>query len=267
MLMADLYTITLATGTVNRITSASIAVTHDGNVYKPSAVIKRTGTECRVGISVDTMTITASGSLTLPSGVTSFATMAVRGDFDQATVVVDRAWFSDWASAPIGTLLQFRGSVSDVLCDRMEVKISVKSELEKFNILMPRRVYQAGCPNALFDYSCGLSKAAQAYAGTVLAGSTALRVITTASALPPGWCTLGTIEFTTGNNAGEKRTVKANQSGIFELVNKLPYTPAIGDAFNCYPGCDKTLATCTSKFNNAVKYRGQPYIPKPETAL
>jgi hypothetical protein len=40
-----------------------------------------------------------------------------------------------------------------------------------------------------------------------------------------------------------------------------------GDQFQLLPGCDRTLATCTSVFNNAVHFGGFPYIPTPETAV
>jgi hypothetical protein len=33
------------------------------------------------------------------------------------------------------------------------------------------------------------------------------------------------------------------------------------------PGCDRTIATCTSVFNNAAHFGGFPYIPTPETAV
>ena len=34
-----------------------------------------------------------------------------------------------------------------------------------------------------------------------------------------------------------------------------------GDAFEAYPGCDHTLATCAAKFGNQLNYGGFPYIP------
>ena len=267
LLMADLYTFTLANGVVYRFTSADIPVTSGGDVFTPTALLKRTGTQCRIGISVDNLTITATGSASFLLGGVNFSAAAVRGDFDRATVLLERAWFTDWATAPVGVLNQFQGNVSDVECDRMEVRIAVKSSLERFNILMPRRVYQAGCPNALYDHSCGLVKSAYGAAGSIVAGSTNLRPITTITATPPGWATLGTLEFTSGQNAGQKRTVKANVGGIFELVSKLPFTPQIGDTLVAYPGCDKTLGTCVGKFNNSARYRGQPYIPRPDAVL
>ena len=35
---------------------------------------------------------------------------------------------------------------------------------------------------------------------------------------------------------------------------------SVGDYYEIYAGCDKTLATCKEKFNNVINFRGEPYI-------
>lgn len=267
MLMADLYTFTLATGVVHRFTSADRTIVYGGNVFAPTALLKRTGTQCRVGISVDTLTITATGGQSLLLGNVGLSAAAVRGDLDRAVVLLERVWLTDWTAPPIGGLNHFQGNVADVDVDRLEVRISVKSSLERFNIMMPRRVYQAGCPNALYDHSCGLVKGAYGVAGQILNGATSLFPFTNITSIPTSWAALGTFEVTTGQNAGQKRTIKGNESGLFELVSKLPHPFSIGDQVVVYAGCDKTLSTCMGKFNNAARYRGQPFIPRPDAVL
>ena len=36
---------------------------------------------------------------------------------------------------------------------------------------------------------------------------------------------------------------------------------AVDDVFEIAVGCDKTLATCKAKFNNAINFRGMPHMP------
>ena len=36
---------------------------------------------------------------------------------------------------------------------------------------------------------------------------------------------------------------------------------AVGDTIYLYPGCDRTLATCTAKFGNSANFGGFPFIP------
>ena len=78
----------------------------------------------------------------------------------------------------------------------------------------------------------------------------------------------GTITGVTGANAGLTRAVAGFVSGSSVIV-KVPFLPPIttGDQFQLLPGCDRTIATCTNVFNNAVHFGGFPYIPTPETAV
>ena len=42
---------------------------------------------------------------------------------------------------------------------------------------------------------------------------------------------------------------------------------APGDAVTLVAGCDKQFATCKSKFDNVVNFRGFPYMPGNDAAL
>jgi len=101
----------------------------------------------------------------------------------------------------------------------------------------------------------------------VLAGSDTLHVVTNISTQPDDYFTLGRITFTTGVLAGISRNVKAYQGsgGVFTLPYPLPSAPVAGVGFTALPGCDKTIPTCTVKFNNLKRNRSYPYIPVPET--
>jgi uncharacterized phage protein (TIGR02218 family) len=77
----------------------------------------------------------------------------------------------------------------------------------------------------------------------------------------------GTITFLTGANAGLTRTIKVSSATALTLTLPLPHAPGTGDTFHAYPGCDKTLATCKSRFSNTVNNRSFPYVPVPQVAL
>lgn len=47
----------------------------------------------------------------------------------------------------------------------------------------------------------------------------------------------------------------------------FPFTPAVGNAFTAWPGCDKHGATCVSRFNNYARFMGFEYIPVAEEIL
>jgi uncharacterized phage protein (TIGR02218 family) len=56
-----------------------------------------------------------------------------------------------------------------------------------------------------------------------------------------------------------------NAGGAVTVIYPWPFAPQNGDQFTIYPGCDKTLDTCTNKFGNRPRFRGFKFIPIPET--
>lgn len=46
------------------------------------------------------------------------------------------------------------------------------------------------------------------------------------------------------------------------LALPFPYQIQVGDNFEAIAGCDKTISTCKSKFNNIINFRGEPHIPR-----
>lgn len=267
--MADLYTITLADGTVLRYTGADRALSVASHTWQP-VVIKRSRTRLVLGIEVDSMDLTLYPDAALTLAGLPFVQACHAGALDGADVLVERAFFERWPDPTGGAIKTgvahlFEGSVAGVDLDGLEIGIKVVSYLERLNIKMPRNLYQAPCANALYDGHCAVSKLAHEVSGSVASGSTR-GVIQSALGQATGWFDMGTITFTSGANNGVSRSVKAFAGGQFTLSVPLAITPALGDTFDAYPGCDQTLTTCASKFSNTARFRGMPWIPIPETA-
>ena len=74
----------------------------------------------------------------------------------------------------------------------------------------------------------------------------------------------GEIEWTSGLNSGLKMEVKiSTDAGVITLVQDMPFTVNMGDAYTIKAGCFKALiADCRTKFDNTVNFRGEPYIPQ-----
>ena len=142
--------------------------------------------------------------------------------------------------------------------------VTVASWMELLNTKLPRNTYAPGCHRTLYSAGCGVSKAAKTVAGSVTA-AISRSAVASALAQADGYFNLGTLVFNTGANAGISRTVKSYAGGQFVFILPLPYDPTVGDTFSVYPGCDKTQATCTSKFSNLARFRGMPYIPQADT--
>jgi uncharacterized phage protein (TIGR02218 family) len=265
--MADCYTITTVGGEVLRYTSADIDVALDGHAFSSRGpLVSRGGIRTSVGLEVDTLqvTISTANPAHLLNGQ-PFIAGALDGALDGATVLLQRAFFAEWNQAAAGALVMFSGRVSKISGSRHELQMDVKSDLELLNVKLPRNIYNPGCSATLYGPTCGANRAAVTVTGTVAGVSTQRRAFTSALAQADGWFDLGTLTFTSGANAGVSRTVRAYADGDFEFALAWPADFAVGDAFSVVPGCDKTKATCQTRFANLSRYRGYPFVPAPET--
>lgn len=264
--MVDLFTFTLTSGTVIRWTSADQPVVVNGNTYLCGPVITRDTVNLEVGITVDTFSMTLAGDSTvLMNGKPLFPFIA-GGGLDNARLALDRAFAAAPGSAWIGTLGLFSGRVSDTTVSRYEADLTINSDSELLNVMIPRNVYAPGCGNTWADATCGLAKATYSVAATATSATDAARTtFSTALGQASGYFALGWAVGVAGANAGVGRTVKTFASGAITTIQPWPVAVAPGDTFTVYPGCDKTQATCVSKFNNVIHFRGQPYVPAPET--
>ena len=293
----DLFTFTLTSGLVIRLTSADFDVIDDvGNSYSCGSIgsgfprIDSTGSKItshfKRGLDSDSSTVVVmptvqdpfSGALTYPdvAGSIPWLTACRIGLFDNADVRVARGYYAQpplpsYTAASrtcVGTCPWVRGVVGSVDGNQTSTTFQIDDYKSLLTVNMPRNLYQSSCRHQLYDSGCTLAAASYSRTGAVAAGSTAANIVASVAA-PPGSATftLGRIVFTSGKNNSFTRSV-ANWDGIsnFTLLSPFPYAPQVGDAFTAYAGCDKQLSTCTA-FGNQLNFGGNPYIPPPEITL
>jgi len=262
----DLYECDLTNSTILRYTTADIDLEVDGETYHASVAFERSKITEKAGLEVDNLEMTAYADDSDFIGGLEFHQALVRGALDGAYLVLRRAFYADLASVPVATLIRFTGRLGDIISGGLQAQITVKSDLEILSGKMPRNLYQAPCGHLLYDAGCGKSQSAYAVYSTVKAGCTTI-LLQTNLTQAAGWFDLGKLIFTSGALNGEIRTVKSQAGdGSVRIIPPLIAAPVSGDAFTIYPGCDRKLETCINKFNNKPHFRGQPYIPVPETA-
>ncbi len=124
---------------------------------------------------------------------------------------------------------------------------------------MKRRVpylrYSALCPLALYGSRCGVDR--ELFRQRVVVASVSVSLVQSAafSGFPDGWFTNGYLR-TLG---GETRFVVAHTGDLVTL--EYPLAISAGEAIDAFPGCDRSEATCTSKFNNFENHLGFAHIP------
>jgi uncharacterized phage protein (TIGR02218 family) len=81
-----------------------------------------------------------------------------------------------------------------------------------------------------------------------------------------GWFVGGSLTWTSGPNAGDVASVKADALGAdglrrIELWRRPGAPMAPGHGFRLSAGCDKSPGACRQKFGNFLNFRGFPDIP------
>lgn len=265
----DLYTLTLQSGQVLRWTGRDVAMVVNGQMWSIGPGIRRSRVKWTIGVEVDTLnlTFTTDAARPIPVGGIPLLAFVARGGLNGARVQLDRAFWGVGDAGPVGTLLWFSGRIADVPeVSRYQAELNVKSDLELLDVMVPREVYQAQCARTVYDSECGLSRAAFQASGAATGASTLGRTQFASNlAQAAGYFDLGTLTFTSGANTGAQRTVKSHPGGVVTLLSPLPAAVAPGDTFTVVPGCDGLQSTCSTKFNNLIRFKGQPYIPQPET--
>jgi uncharacterized phage protein (TIGR02218 family) len=200
---------------------------------------------------------------------------AVRaGIMQEAMVRVDRGYVAAWPATPtlslvpVGLVNVFFGRVAEIDFGRSSIQININSPLELLDIDMPRNLFTVECRYALFSPQCTLNAAAFAEAVTIGAVTSTQQFAMNDLTRADGYYALGNIAFTSGLNAGLRMMIRTSigATGALTLLAPMPWTVAPGDLATIYPGCDKTVATCT-RFGNVLNHGGFTLIPAPETSL
>lgn len=274
---ADCYTISLKNGVVLRATSSQ----QDIVVIPPfematqrysSRQLVAKGLRFKLGIGLDkdeqTMTLSAVEGFLVPysgdtlEGIPLMESLR-RGDFDRATVTLDRYYTTRWGMPWIGALRLFSGRVGSLdTVGRLKATIKVQSELYLLDQQMPRNLYQANCNNTFCDDRCSLSKVSFAVAGTTETGSSPSKIAWSSSSSS---YSLGTISIVNNAGVAYTRTVRSADNDFLYLAAPLDFDPPDGTEFTVFRGCGRFLAACDDYGNRAHNY-SFPFMPVAETA-
>ena len=218
------------------------------------------------GLEVDKQQITIAARPTDLINGAPFLIALRDGAFDGASVQRDRVFLTAPNGTVVGGVTLFKGRISTVdQVGRTSATVTIASDLVILDYDMPRNLFQPTCLHVLYDAGCGVIRGTYSVSGTAGSGSTA-SVINTSAAL--ALHAQGSLVFSSGANANVRATVKSAVPGTsLTLMYPLPFAPATGDAFSVAAGCDHTLGTCQSRFNNKINFRGFPFVPPVEMAV
>jgi uncharacterized phage protein (TIGR02218 family) len=133
-----------------------------------------------------------------------------------------------------------------------------------------RARYVRTCRHSLYGRGCNLDKSSFAINMTLDSYSALVLTVPDASGYSDGWFTGGIVEFPDGSyrsirsHVGNQITI--TRASRYLLDNPAGWGLSWGSSWGginliLYPGCDRTLSTCDSKFNNLLNQGGFRWIP------
>lgn len=277
LFLSRLFTFTLRTGVVYRWTDWRADLTVDGNTYAASLLangksfINAGGWSLTNKMVVGSLPITLALDNTPFDGGPSLKQQIQNGLFAGATVDVQYQHMAvpgrttDFAPTHV-----WSGVAGSIIVVGGKATITVKAKINILDQYAPRHVYQTGCIHAFCDPGCTLNRVSFTAAYVVGASPTAMFIPWASAPVTPGVYVSGTLTMTSGAADGESMTVAAADSTGLTLVYPLSETPAPGDTFTTFQGCDKSLdnpgsvQSCTA-YANTDNYDGYPFVPSPGT--
>lgn len=248
--------LTLQDGTVYGYTDYKEAITVDSVVYNPAP-----------GFQKVKMNLTANAEVSNQKFGSAWVDAPEEdlrgGKFDSATIEV--AWAS-WKHPSYGRLVVFTGQLGEVSWSEAGFEVDIVSYMKNLSKNIGN-VFTANCRHTLFSTAkvgqcgyCGLSKSSFTHTGSVVSVDSHKWVFTISNTEATGYYSNGLVKFTSGFNSGLSAVIKSHEGNKVTLMLPTAFSIQAGDTFEIQAGCDKTLETCKSKFNNVNNYGGFPHI-------
>lgn len=224
----------------------------DGLLLRAAPGMKPSSITESIGLDVDGLDV--RGALTAD---------AIRADdlhsgrWDGARVSI---FLFDWTDPGMGQRILAVGELGGVSHSGERFEAEFRGPAAKLD--NPVAPYTSpGCRASFCDVACGIS--AERFRHDIIVASAAGSTLTVSGTLPVAddVFAFGTVRLLDGANCGLRCEILASTATTIQLVNP-PFFPILtGTRAELIEGCDKIIATCANRFNNAVNFRGEPYLP------
>lgn len=169
-------------------------------------------------------------------------------------------------------LVYWKGRVSSHNLKNSTIELKCESIFTSMRRAGIRARFQRNCRHAVYSKGCGLDKSNFVVEGSLSSIVGLVLTVPEAATEPDNWFQGGIIEFYDGSfrmvlsHTGDQlRISRASRYAIDALINAgygLSYGEYYGGvSVKLYPGCDRTINTCKTKFNNLDNQGGFKWIP------
>ncbi len=224
----------------------------EGITYEAATGFTPTAIESQSTLAVDNLDV--EGMLST-GRITEQDILAGKYDFAEIEI-----FLVNYADLSQGKIMLRRGWLGEVEMQGRAFIAEVRGLTQKLAQHIGE-LYSPMCRAKLGDARCGVNLEGLIVTGSITAAASQSQFKDSSRSEGDGYFSYGNITFTSGLNTGLSGEVKEFRAGELILTLPMPYIVAIGDDYSLTPGCDKTIATCSAIYGNAVNFRGEPHVP------
>lgn len=256
--LATCWSITRKDGVVLYFTSHDSDIIVDGNRYKAADAMVPSGVSSQSGLTVDNMEF--EGILS-PAALTEDDILS--GRYDHAEISIFMVNYADPAAGKLQLKTGWLGEVTlrggQFVAEMRGISARLQQTIGE--------VYTSSCRATLGDRRCGVVLASYTFSGTITALEASYAFKDSSKTQVNSYFSGGVLTFTSGANSGLSMEVRDFSASRFGLFLPMPQPIAIGDMYTVSAGCDKQFDTCIARFNNAIRFRGEPHVPGTDKLL
>lgn len=183
--------------------------------------------------------------------------------------------FYNYRDLSQGTNTLFVGTLGNITAGDLSVKTEQRGLSQPLEANMDG-ITSDMCDATLGDRRCGVDLVPFTRTGTIAGAAGDRLFVDAARNEATDWWTRGRLTFTSGASNGQTHDIKrSNAGGLIELVAEVYPGFADGDTYSVTPGCNHLLrcsdassdtgwsytGDCKIKFNNVIRFRGNPKVP------
>lgn len=153
-------------------------------------------------------------------------------------------------------IIYWKGRILGANATENSIKLECESVFATIKRLGLGARFETNCRHALYLSGCNINREAYKHEGTILNSDGSTMTVSGSSAVGEGYFTGGIILLSDGTSrfityhTGDSITISRPFSSV--VTNQV---------VTLYAGCDHTMSTCNSKFDNLDNFGGFPFIP------
>ena len=166
----------------------------------------------------------------------------------------------DWTDPAAGVRMLAVGELGAISHSGSEFDAEFKGPAAKLDRAVAPYT-SPGCRADFCDADCGLNAARFTHQAQIVSVTGTELTLAAPLAGSPANFAFGKLRWLGGSNCGLWSDILSANATSVQLIAPTPFPALSSSRVELIEGCDKTIATCGTRFGNAINFRGEPYLP------